>query len=746
MADITITFSAKNLARGETEKLQRDIMNLKRRFEEADKSAKGFGQRLGTIRSQLQGLTRLVSKGKVVTQDLQQITDHAPQVTQALQNIFNTTQADAAIQQQLEASGQNVKDFVNGLNSRGAAITAYHALSAAKRDAAAAAKELEAAQKKELKTFEQAAKQETPEQSILALRIEGTTQNLVDARKELAGSEQQLRVLPRTIPGKRSGANSTKVGQLKSDIENQKRIIEDLERTQDNLNRSRLKTGIQLPADALRYLKTSREQLGVKVHELQVEKAIIKERETRSGKSGIRKRAQKAADFRKKEAEIQIKSTESSIVAIQKTKTEESEKQLDAVSKKLAALTMVKTRVKSTLQISTEIQELLKAQTSQSKQIEKTSKNIVRNRKSELELHKDSFVVLNDLNDAGTKLKAPASAVDIPRTPIQGVRPDVPVPERDVYGNQNDPDNRRATGQRPAADVRENFFEATQQQQVENRPAPVNQQAPTQRELPSHIQSIVDTLSNVPSDTLSAAYDALIEIPAQTREVLQQLKMDTQQNILEIKNSEVLSAREKAAEITEIEKNAAKRRKEIEKEASQAKIDAFSKVVENFIGGIGRMIAEQVKLRAATALTNALLGTPGQGSGSGGLLGSALPFLGAVNPVLAVGGGLALGAAALFSSSFDDPINDALARQAGLRQAQQRAARSATVLGRRSAVDLRDNFEQGFVSETARQTSAPRGDAGPVIMNEIKLVIGGQELKAIYEETQRQITTGVIAR
>ena len=309
------------------------------------------------------------------------------------------------------------------------------------------------------------------------------------------------------------------------------------------------------------------------------------------------------------------------------------------------------------------------------------------------------------------------------------------------------PDNRRPTVQRPTATVRDTLFDLTQQQVVQ-KPTTAQRKTETEvRELPTHIQSIVDTVSNVPSDTLSFAYDALIEIPAQTREALQQLKTDTQQNITEIKDSEVLSTREKARQIETIEKNTAGRREAIEQEASQAKIDSFNRVVDNFIGGIGRMIAEQLKLRVATSLTNTLLGSPqGGNAGIGGLIGSVAPFL-AVNPALAIGGGVALGAAALFSGSFDDPVNDALARRAGMQASQRRAVQAATELGRRSAVDLRDNFEQGFVSETARQTGSPRdGDAAPVIMNEIKLVIGAQELKAIYEETQRQITTGVIAR
>ena len=271
-----------------------------------------------------------------------------------------------------------------------------------------------------------------------------------------------------------------------------------------------------------------------------------------------------------------------------------------------------------------------------------------------------------------------------------------------------------------------------------------------QEELSGLKGQIADTLAAVPTDLLDAAYESLVTIPLQTRDALRELSDETQTRIQELKESETLSAREKAEQIAQIEQDAAKRRMEIEKEANQAKIDSFKSVVSNFIGGIGQMIAEQVKLRAATALTNALLGSPGQsgggGGGIGGILGSALPFLGALNPALAIGGGLALGAAALFSSSFDDPINDALARRAGIQASQRRASRAAVALGRRSAVDLRDNFEQGFVTETTRQTGAQEESSNPVIMNEIKLVIGSQELKAMYEETQRQITTGIIAR
>ena len=235
-------------------------------------------------------------------------------------------------------------------------------------------------------------------------------------------------------------------------------------------------------------------------------------------------------------------------------------------------------------------------------------------------------------------------------------------------------------------------------------------------------QTFINTIADVPNDLLNATHEALITVPAQTREALLQLKIETEQDIAEINDSAVLSAQEKAARIEQIERNAAQRRKQIEAEANQAKIASFNKVVANFVQGIGRMIAEQVKLRIASQILGAQQ--------------AIVPFF-ATHPVLSIG------AAALFSGSFDDPINDALAQQAGIRQAQQRA----TALGRRSAIDLKQHFEMGFVRETERHTVSTQRteNPAPIVKNEVKLIIGGQELKAIYEETQRQIEMGVIS-
>ena len=237
-------------------------------------------------------------------------------------------------------------------------------------------------------------------------------------------------------------------------------------------------------------------------------------------------------------------------------------------------------------------------------------------------------------------------------------------------------------------------------------------------------------VAEVPEDIIRATLDSLIAIPRQLEQQLEQLDQVKLDRIADINEEERLSAAEKAQRILEIERDFARRRIQIEQDANQAKIDSFRAVVTNFIGGIGRMIAEQLKLRAATAVTNSLFGNPQ--TGTTGLLGGLGAGVSAVNPLLGLG--LAGGAAvlsSLFSGSFDDPVNDALARRAGMRQGvtalfsgsfhdpindalarqagmQQSQLRAATAIGRRSAVDLKDNFEQGFVQSGREITRTPR--------------------------------------
>ncbi len=217
---------------------------------------------------------------------------------------------------------------------------------------------------------------------------------------------------------------------------------------------------------------------------------------------------------------------------------------------------------------------------------------------------------------------------------------------------------------------------------------------------------IVESAVDVPSDLISASIDSLIRIPQQVERELERLNRRKLDRIADINEEELLSAEEKEQRILEIERDFARRRVRLEEEANRQKIDSFRAVVTNFTAGITRMIAAQLRLRAVQAATNYLIGAPDSTGGGllGRLLGGAAGAAGGAaflaNPLLGLG--LAGGASLLtylFSGSFHDPINDALARASGNRQSVLRAA---SVLGRESAADLQTNFDSGFVQGTQR--------------------------------------------
>ena len=237
-------------------------------------------------------------------------------------------------------------------------------------------------------------------------------------------------------------------------------------------------------------------------------------------------------------------------------------------------------------------------------------------------------------------------------------------------------------------------------------------------------------------------------------ERLNQLKLD---RIADINEEELLSAEEKSERILDIEKEFADRRVAVEEAANQAKKDSFNAVVTNFTAGIGRMVAAQLRLRAVQGLTDYLIGA--QGAAGGGLLGrlfggaggaaSGAAFL--ANPF--VGLGVLAGSAILtqlFSGSFHDPINDALARQAGQRQSVLRAA---SVLGRESAADLQTNFDQGFVQGTQRianqqSSGTARASDQPILIQlEVTTELDGVQLaKTLNSELIRLEDQNLIVR
>ncbi|MDE0482896.1 MAG: hypothetical protein OXI67_09985 [Candidatus Poribacteria bacterium] len=743
MADIIITINAKNLTGREVQKLQRDLTTLRQGFNDASGASKGLGDQARTAYKQVERVSGVVNSISTVT-----------------------------------AGFGGVKAAIGGLGTAatgpiGIAISATAALTAG-------VLALANAQEKARQESQRMAREYR--NTVNAIRRDPS---LSDGRKALeqdilsAGFDvTSLRKRYQTAKKERQKFSDISKGKgeeaARQEMELEADLAETLERYRELRERRKL-TDEELNATRKASLQTQLKTIEAQLEENQLlrERYILQEKQRKispykafeitsglsSGTRSLKERRTEIIQELKalQREEQQIIGETTSHIETQNTALQEQVLILEARVTALEALQQQKTIVAEQTTALQEQNKITETQTTTFKdQVYQLETVVVVAHKLNKKLRDQ--VDLQKLITEEVERRKTAEIVPFPaelHRPVEGVQ------FRFDRGNASPQrNNRQLSADRPEQPSAPRRTTSTFSRSIsrptqdigglENLNIPLD---PSARANPIQVpdferaqQAIIDTISNVPVDLLSATYDSLVKIPQQMEMALDTLQENTQTRIQEIKESEILSSRQKASQIEQIEKDAAQRRTQIEKQANQAKIDSFQSVVTNFIGGIGRMIAEQVKLRAATAVTNALLGAPGQsggGGGIGGILGSALPFLAAVNPALAIGGGLALGAAALFSGSFDDPINDALAQQAGIRQAQQRA----TALGRRSAVDLKDNFEQGFVSETARQTASPRGEAGaPVIMNEIKLVIGAQELKAMYEETQRQITTGIIAR
>ena len=749
MADIRITINAKNLTGREVQKLQRDLTTLRQGFNDAGSASKGLGEQARTAYKQVERVSGVVNSISTVTAGFGGVKAAigalgtaatgpigiAIGATAALTaGVLALANAQEKAREESQRMAQAYRDTVNAIQ-RDTSLSAGR--KALERDILSAGFDITSLRKRYQEAKEEREKfSNTREgEGAAALRKEITLE------AELADARERYRALQERRKRTDEELNATR----KASLQTQLKTI-DAQRKENQLLREKYllqeKQGKISPTQAFEI--TSGLSSGTRNLETQRTKVIQELKTLRS-------------------EEQQIISETTSLIETQNTALQEQvlilEARVVALEAQLTALQQQKTIVAEQTTAFQEQNTITETQTTKVKdQVYQLETVVVVAHKLNKELRDQ--VDLQKLIAEEVERRKTAELVPFPAEfsrPVEGVqfrfsRGDVSPQRNNRQLSADRPDQpsapRRTTStfsrgiSRPTQDIG-----GLDDLNIPARPDPSARAAPIQ--LPDYEraqQVIIDTVSNVPVDLLGATYDSLVTIPQQMEMALDTLQENTQTRIQEIRESEILSARQKANQIEQIEKDAAQRRTQIEKAANQAKIDSFQSVVTNFIGGIGRMIAEQVKLRAATAVTNALLGAPGQsggGGGIGGILGSALPFLAAVNPALAIGGGLALGAAALFSSSFDDPINDALAQQAGIRQAQQRA----TALGRRSAVDLKDNFEQGFVAETARQTASPRGEAGaPMIMNEIKLVIGAQELKAIYEETQRQITTGIIAR
>ncbi|MHC4395660.1 MAG: tape measure protein [Planctomycetota bacterium] len=221
------------------------------------------------------------------------------------------------------------------------------------------------------------------------------------------------------------------------------------------------------------------------------------------------------------------------------------------------------------------------------------------------------------------------------------------------------------------------------------------------------------------------------DLGKQLNERLISLEQEKNNRLQEIRSDNTLSVREKASEIERIEKESAERRANIERELMERKKALFKDYLKDFAAGIAQQIALLLQRKAAEKITDFALGKlGGAGVGSLGLgsLSAAIPYVGMAligakvlgfdNPVhdrlAQISGG---NTAMLIGTSFDDPYNDMKAKLRGTYAASRD-------LGRRSADDMLQNFQTGFIQKA--QTLNNNSENIP----QFQLFINGRELHA----------------
>lgn len=271
------------------------------------------------------------------------------------------------------------------------------------------------------------------------------------------------------------------------------------------------------------------------------------------------------------------------------------------------------------------------------------------------------------------------------------------------------------------------------------------------------IEGISQRLAAVPGDIIGLFQDVFAENEELTKR-LEEAGRERYEAVRKIHSEEEMSAARKAYEIEKIEKASAQRRAAIEKQLAGDKADIFENYFKNFLLGIvkefetslqkdlAKRISEYISSLVAgekaaeqpLAEQLGLVATSFAAAGQGGAPsvptnGEGLP-IGALMTAgvgLASGNPLALLGLLPHLFSFDNPTNDALARNYGRRVAMAAASfdnptndirsrmagtRMASYsLGVRSAKDMLDNFESGFVASAKSQSRETAGGNGELI-------------------------------
>ena len=274
--------------------------------------------------------------------------------------------------------------------------------------------------------------------------------------------------------------------------------------------------------------------------------------------------------------------------------------------------------------------------------------------------------------------------------------------QRGVFGFQDYLQNFRSEQAQLTEITRQQIANLTDQEITSEQAALqrglLNQQLDQQ--LSQNVQTFTGTVDRLLSPLFSGAQDFGVlladvfrNLDVEAQQELADLAEETQRRIEQVRNDQTIGAQQQARRIERIEQQSAERRVQIEIDLNRAKRESFEQFVQSFLQGVARQISAELQLRAVRSITSAVLDL---GLAAG--LASSGP---AAAGLLAASAGLSF----LSNLSFHNEANDMLARQAGRASTQKLLRDNAARLGRESAHDIVDNFQEGFEEQATTTRS-----------------------------------------
>ena len=311
---------------------------------------------------------------------------------------------------------------------------------------------------------------------------------------------------------------------------------------------------------------------------------------------------------------------------------------------------------------------------------------------------------------------------------------------RGLFGTSGLVDNFRQQSQL-LRDISQQEIDALQNQDITPQQAALergllNQQLDAQlssleQRAQSGVNALLTPLFSGAQDFGALLADIFRNLDVQANQELADLEAETQRRIQQVRDDQTIGAQQQARRIERIEQQSAERRIQIEQDLNRAKRESFDQFVQNFLQGIARQISAELQLRAVRSVTSAVL--------DAGLIAG----LSTAGPGAAALVAASAGISFLSNLSFHNEANDMLARQAGRQSTQRLLERNAARLGRESAHDIVDNFQEGFED----QASTGRGSSNNIIiprdtMLNINFPIGDQVVQGIQIRADELISEG----